>query len=246
MKDIKNLLIDFDLRLINNFINKLSDKKIIIIGVDEAGRGCLAGDVFAGAVYFENFAENFFKIQEIKNISEVNDSKKLTENSRQNLAEIIKNNTSCTYGIGSSSVDEINKLGILRANSIAMERAVKNIFAKNNNLNNKNIFAVILIDGITQILDLNLNNLNFEQITLKKADSKSFHVACASILAKTSRDIYIKKLSEKYPEYLWHKNKGYGTETHRNLILKHGACELHRKLFLRNLNSKQEQIYFDY
>ncbi len=203
-------LINFDL-----------DIKTNIIGVDEVGRGSFAGDVFAGAVHFSDLKNDF---QNIKNFHLINDSKQLSINSRKFFSQEIKK--TAFFALGKACCKEIDKYGISKAVSFAMKRAVVNLL---NLLKTKKF--LILVDGIKKIEDLDL-----EQTTLKKGDSRSFHIACASIIAKVERDAYMDELHKKYSIYNWQKNKGYGTLQHRQAIIQHGYCEEHRKLFLRKLN----------
>lgn len=180
-----------------------------ICGVDEAGRGPLAGPVCAGAVIFK-------KGQILEG---VNDSKKLSEKKRETLFEVIKSE-SFAYGIGWASVEEIEEINILNAAMLAMKRAVDALPVKPD-------FA--LIDG-NKTPDLNIPSL-----AIVKGDSRSQSVAAASILAKVSRDRLMLELAEKYPEYQFEKHKGYGTKLHREMLLKYGPCEIHRPSFLKKI-----------
>lgn len=191
-----------------------------VCGVDEVGRGCFAGPVFAGAVVFTS--DSVFDLP--KGIK-INDSKKLTELQRKTSAKWIKEN--CSYwGVGSSSVSEINKLGIKKATEIAFKKAIKACH---------DLIDFLLVDAfyIPNVLGLDKNS----QMPIVKGDSLSFSIAAASILAKVERDFFMDTLAQgkKYQKYEWHKNKGYGTKSHREAIEKYGITEHHRKLFVRNL-----------
>ncbi len=177
-----------------------------IIGVDEAGRGCLAGPVFAGAVI----------VQSEIGITEFTDSKLLSESRREELFEIILEHHH--VGIGSASVEEIEKLNILNAALLAMKRAVENLKMNNGH---------VIVDGIFKIKDLK----NFEQTTLIKGDLRATPVAAASIVAKVSRDRLMKKMGQELPVYGFEKHKGYSTEAHMQAIEKHGPCLHHRRTF---------------
>lgn len=207
-----NKLKKFDLRFLNKRITFLA-------GVDEAGRGPLAGPVIASAVIFKK--SSF--------LEEINDSKKVSEKRREVLADWIKENAiSYAYGIvDQSTIDEIN---ILRATLLAMRMAVNNLSIKPHK---------IIIDG-NRIFDSELPLLS-----VVKGDSKSFSIAAASILAKVKRDEIMKKYAEEFPEYDWHKNKGYGTKYHVNAIKKYGVTVLHRKTFLKKIlpTEIQEELY---
>lgn len=181
----------------------------VICGIDEAGRGSLAGDVYAAAVIFD---EGIF-------IDGLNDSKKLTEKKRETLFDEIISKAKA-YCVATASVEEIEEINILQATFLAMKRAYEGL----------GIAAdIALIDGNR------LPNLDCEMKTVVKGDSLSASIAAASILAKVSRDRYMKKLAEKYPEYRFDKHKGYGTKLHNELILEYGPCPVHRMSFLKKL-----------
>lgn len=181
----------------------------IICGVDEAGRGPLAGNVFAAAVILPDgyLPEG------------LNDSKKLSAKKREKLfTEITKNAVS--YGIGEATNQEIDEINIRNATYLAMRRAIENLSVQPD---------YVLVDGD------NINGLSTPNMCIVKGDSKSLCIAAASILAKVSRDRYITELSEKYPQYNFAKHKGYGTKEHCERILQYGPCEIHRRTFLKKL-----------
>lgn len=184
----------------------------IICGVDEAGRGPLAGPVYAAAVILE-------KAQTIEG---VNDSKKLSEKKRELLFDKIINECK-DYSIGTASEKEIDELNILQATFLAMKRAVDGLSVKPD---------CALVDG-NQI-----PNLDCDVTTVVKGDSKSESIAAASILAKVSRDRYMLEMAEKYPQYGFEKHKGYGTKLHYEMIEKYGICDIHRKTFLKKVLCK--------
>ncbi|MDE5853845.1 MAG: ribonuclease HII [Ruminococcus sp.] len=189
--------------------SELRKTSSILCGVDEAGRGPLAGDVYAAAVILND---------EIL-IDYLNDSKKISESRREKLYdEIIKR--ADAYCIASASVEEIDKLNILQASMLAMKRAVDGLGIKPN---------LALIDGNR------LPKLECPAQYLVKGDAKSASIAAASVLAKVSRDRYMKELAEKYPEYGFEKHKGYGTELHRKMLKKYGASDIHRRTFLKKI-----------
>lgn len=189
----------------------LSTRVKFIAGVDEAGRGPIAGPVVAAAVIFDK--KSFHP--------EINDSKKLSEKSRIYLYEWIITNC-ISYGIGIVDHEEIDRINILQASLKAMEIAVERLSSKP---------QLILIDG----------NKSFQpkaKVKIKtviKGDSKSFAVAAASIIAKVTRDRIMESASMIHPEYLWYRNKGYPTKAHIEAIKNFGISPLHRKTFLKNI-----------
>lgn len=187
------------------------EKGKIILGVDEAGRGPLAGPVVAAAVKINEY-HDFFE--------EINDSKKLTEKKRENLFEKIL--TFCDVGIGIATVEEIDEVNILNATFLAMNRAIEDI--KSQNIN----YDIVLVDGNKLI-----KNYDGNQECIIKGDGKSLSIATASIIAKVTRDRIMLKFSEIYPEYHFEKHKGYGTKLHREILLEKGPLKIHRKTFLK-------------
>ncbi len=181
----------------------------IICGVDEAGRGPLAGPVYAAAVVLPLGLE----------INGLNDSKKLSEKKRDALFDLIIQNA-LAYSIKFSTVEEIENLNILNASQLAMNRAVET-------LNIKADYA--LIDGNIA------RGFNIPCKTVIKGDSLSPSIAAASILAKVSRDRFCLEMDKNFPEYGFAKHKGYGTKAHYEAIKKYGPCPIHRLSFLKNV-----------
>ena len=179
-------------------------KTIKIAGVDEVGRGCLAGPVFAAAVILN-------KNIDTKNIK---DSKKLSFKERILLSQYIKKNS--IYALGIATVEEINKINILNASLLSMKRALSKLSTKP---------TLAYIDGPFA------PKLNMKFKTFIKGDEKIKSIAAASIIAKVSRDFFMIKLSKKYPKYCWHKNFGYGTKDHLFGLKKYGITKHHRKKF---------------
>lgn len=180
-----------------------------VCGVDEAGRGPLAGPVCAAAVILPKGVV----------IEGVNDSKKLSEKKREQLFDVIKD-TAVSYSIILVDEKTIDKINILQATMKAMKEAVEGLSTKAD---------YALIDGNR------MPNLNIDVETIVKGDAKSMSVAAASILAKVTRDRFMLEVAKKYPEYQFEKHKGYGTQLHRELLLKYGACDIHRKTFLTKI-----------
>ena len=174
-------------------------------GVDEVGRGCLAGPVFAAAVMLN------------KNINtdDIKDSKKIPFKKRIMLSKYIKKNS--IYAIGSASVEEISRINILNASLLSMQRALKKL---------KHKPSVAYIDGLFAP-----KNVKIKCKTFIKGDEKITCIAAASIVAKTARDLFMIKLAKKYPKYSWNKNFGYGTADHLLGLKKYGITKHHRKKF---------------
>ena len=180
-----------------------------IAGVDEAGRGPLAGPVYAAAVI----------LPEGMLIEGINDSKKLSEKKREELFDVIceKASAYCIAEVSHTRIDEIN---ILNATFEAMNKAV-------NGLNIRPDY--VLIDGNR------IKGMEIPHETVVKGDAKSISIAAASILAKVSRDRFMYEMAKQYPLYGFDKHKGYGTKAHCDAILKYGECEIHRKSFLKKI-----------
>ena len=181
-----------------------------VCGVDEAGRGPLAGPVCAAAVILDPDTD----------IPGINDSKKLSEKKREVLFDVITENA-VAYGIAFASVEEIEEHNILNATYLAMNRAI-------DMLEGRADFA--LIDG-----NRVPTGITVDCQTVVKGDAKSMSVAAASILAKVTRDRLLLEYDEKYPQYNFAKHKGYGTAEHMEAIRKYGPCEVHRQSFLKKL-----------
>ena len=192
-----------ELRLFDNEYN------CIIAGVDEAGRGPLAGPVVAAAVIIPDY---------FVELGEINDSKKLTEKKREKLYDIIKEK--CRVGIGVADEKEIDEINILNATFLAMRRALEQV----------DNYDIVLVDGNHKI-----RKYLGKQEEIIKGDGRSLSIAAASIVAKVYRDNIMKEFSLKYPDYRFEKHKGYGTKLHRELLHTYGACEIHRKTFLRKI-----------
>lgn len=182
------------------------NKDLVEAGCDEAGRGCLAGAVYAAAVVLPHDFENEL----------LNDSKKLTEKQRYALREVIEREA-LAWAVGVVSPTEIDEINILNASILAMHRAVEQLKIQPQHL---------LVDG---------NRFKpYQDIpytTVVKGDGKYMSIAAASILAKTYRDDYMNALHDKYPYYDWNKNKGYPTKAHRQAICSHGVSPYHRRTF---------------
>ena len=174
-------------------------------GCDEAGRGCLAGSVYAAAVILPEGYQN-----------ELNDSKQLTERRRYQLREIIERDA-VAWAVGIVTPEEIDKINILNASILAMHRALDQLKVRP---------EAVIVDG---------NRFKPYQklpyTTIVKGDGKYLSIAAASILAKTYRDDYMNRLAEEYPQYDWRSNKGYPTKKHRDAIRQFGITPYHRKSY---------------
>ena len=192
----------------------MRDNKSLIAGVDEVGKGCLFGPVFAGAVILS-------KANELQLLNKgLKDSKKLNFRQRNYLVPLIKKN-SIAWSLGQASAREIDSIGIRLATEKAMLRALEKFLSKPD---------LILVDGI-----LPISLWTGKQQTQVRGESHFPSIAAASVLAKEARDELIKRLACKYTFYGLEQNKGYGTKIHRNNLIKEGASRLHRKSFLSKI-----------
>lgn len=189
-------------------------------GCDEAGRGCLAGSVFAAAVILPPDYQNEL----------LNDSKQLTEKRRYALREVIERDA-VAWAVGVVTPEEIDHINILNASILAMHRALDQLSVRP---------EAVIVDG---------NRFKpygaLPYATIVKGDGKYLSIAAASILAKTYRDDYMNKLDNEYPQYDWHGNKGYPTKNHREAIRLHGATPYHRRSF-NLLGDRQLELPFEY
>ncbi|MCP6718082.1 MAG: ribonuclease HII [Patescibacteria group bacterium] len=186
----------------------------IVVGIDEAGRGPLAGPVFACAVVVYKMPKS--KIQMLK----IRDSKKLTPKQREEFYDVLINHKQIQWGIGRASERVVDGINVLQATKLAMKRAVKNLEKK---LGQKADF--LILDGRIKL------DLDVGQKSIIKADNKVFSCAAASIIAKVSRDRLMRRHHRKYPEYGFFSHKGYGTRKHIAVLAELGPCKLHRKTF---------------
>ena len=195
--------------------NLWNEGKKYVAGLDEAGRGPLAGPVVAAAVVF----------YENPQISMINDSKKLTEEVREYLFDLILNETLC--GIGAAEVGEIDRINIYQASFLAMDRALENLDTQPEHL---------LVDGRA----FPRNDIPFT--TIVKGDSISYSVAAASILAKVTRDRMMREYDQEFPQYGFANHKGYATREHLDAIEEFGYCPIHRRSF----HPKRFQLELDF
>lgn len=180
------------------------------VGVDEAGRGPLAGPVVAACAQLIKYDER---------LSKINDSKKLTEKKREELFDIIL--STFHVGVGIATVEEIDEINILNATFLAMRRSIDDIDVQVDR---------VIVDGNHKIRECTL-----DQEPIIKGDAKSLNIAAASIIAKVTRDRIMEILDKEYPSYGLGKHKGYGTKAHREALLEKGATKIHRKSFLKKI-----------
>lgn len=200
-------LVEFDSQI------KLKNSVSLICGVDEAGRGPLAGDVYAASVVFPDGVV----------IDGINDSKKLSERKREELfSKIISK--ALAYSIATASVSEIEEINILNAAMLAMKRAVESLSVTP---------ELVLVDGNKT------PDITPKALAVVKGDAKSQSIAAASILAKVARDRYMREIDKKYPQYQFSKHKGYGTKLHYEMIDKYGVADIHRMSFLKKYFEKK-------
>ena len=190
-----------------DYENKYKGK--LVAGIDEVGRGCIAGPVVCACV--------IMPLNEDKIIDGINDSKKLSQKKREEFYDkIIERAISyCIIEVDERIIDRIN---ILSATKLGMKRALEGLDIMPD---------IVLIDAVKIDSDLPQENII-------KGDEKSYNIACASIIAKVYRDRLMEKLSEKYPQYNFAKHKGYGTKEHIENLKKYGKCEFHRESFIKN------------
>ena len=200
--------------------------KTSVIGTDEAGRGPAAGGVFAACVYFPKVTSSLKKYLE-----KLNDSKKLTHKIRENLYDIILNNS--INSIICVEVEEIEKINILNSSLKAMKTACENVIQEA-----KLTDFITLVDGNRLI-----KNYTYPQKFIIKGDGTSASIAAASILAKVTRDRYMQKLSQEFPQYGWEHNAGYLTKEHLDAIDKYGLTKYHRPSFLKKHFEKQLSLF---
>jgi len=184
-----------------------------LIGIDEAGRGPLAGPVVAAAVKIKNIVPEFEMI---------NDSKKLSEKKRELLYDVIMEN--CHVGVGVVDPKKIDEINILNATFLAMRRAIEELKESGTE------WKLVLVDGNHKIREY-----EGEQLPVIKGDGKSLAIAAASIIAKVTRDRMMVEQGKEFPVYTFEKHKGYGTKAHREAIIENGPCKYHRMSFLGNI-----------
>ena len=197
------------IKKMRKFDNLNSKGYNIVVGVDEVGRGPLAGPVVASAVILKK--DQIFK--------KINDSKKVSLENRKRLFREIKEKA-IDIGIGIVSCKKIDKINILNATKLAMKKAINDL---------DNIPEIILLDAVK------LKDISIDQKNIIKGDEKSISIAAASIIAKVTRDNIMYKYHEKNPEYGFKTNVGYGTKEHREAIKKYGPLDIHRKSFIKNI-----------
>lgn len=226
-----------------------------VVGLDEAGRGCLAGPVVAAAVIILNpkfkalnpkqiqstkfnYSKRVLNFDIVSNLEfrilnlKLRDSKKLSSKKREKLYKIITKNPQIKWAIGRVSEKVIDKINILEATKLAMKRAIKNLTKKleqnSQKIHDREIFTKIdflILDGNFKMV------LPIPQKSIIKADERVFSCATSSILAKVYRDRIMQRYHQKYPRYGFDKHKGYPTKYHRKMLKKYGPCKIHRKNF---------------
>ena len=205
----------------------IKSQRITLLGTDEAGRGPGAGDVFSAAVYFPKIEDEL-----IKDLSKLDDSKKLTDKIREELYEIIVNNS--VWSVCQGSVEQIEKTNILATSLWTMKIACEDVIKKAK-LDN----PFVLVDGNKLI-----RNFKYNQKWVKKGDGISASIAAASIIAKVTRDRYMDELDNEFPQYDWKNNRGYLTPLHLEAVDKYGLTKYHRKSFFTNHFNKQMALPF--
>lgn len=195
----------------------------LICGLDEVGRGALAGPLMAVASLFSADPNSRYWEKIHSPVQGVTDSKKFANQTRRRevFHRILRHPSLIDFGLGEASVEEINKVGIDRANSLAFERAVQQLRA---------VPHYILVDGVNPVFGWDVR----KQRAVPKADDLYWPVGAASILAKVIRDTYMTELGWDYPAYRWSQNAGYGTKDHTDALRTYGGCSQHRRAFTKS------------
>ena len=193
-----------------------------VVGLDEAGRGCLGGPVVAAVVTIKKFSIFNFQFSNIK------DSKKLSPKKREEFYRILMKSPNIKWGIGRVSEKVIDKINILEATKLAMKRAIRNLEKKLYKLHHG--VKITKVDFL--ILDGNFKiNVDIPQKSIVRADEKVFSCCAASIIAKVTRDRIMMRYHKKYPQYGFNKHKGYPTKLHLKMLKKYAPCKIHRMSF---------------
>ena len=201
---------------------------LVLAGVDEAGRGCLAGPVVAGAVTMpQALAERLYAGE----LSELTDSKQLTPLRREQYFDVLAHTPGVCVSTGWCSAQEIDRLNILAATHLAMRRALEGLAVR---------AAHALVDGLP------VKGLPCPSTAIVQGDAKSFLIAAASVAAKVSRDHFMLKLHAQYPQYGFDKNKGYGVHEHMEALFRYGSCPEHRHTFRPVQDADQKLTGFEY
>lgn len=219
---VLNLLVKFDQSVRETYSHV---DELALVGVDEVGVGCLAGPVVAAATILPPIVA---RTKLARNFSKLNDSKKLTHDTRKELANLIREHAH--YSIAWASVEEIDEMNILQAGLLAMKRAIVGLMDK---LFEAQPNIVVLVDGNKKI-----PAAEYEQYCIIKGDTQSASIAAASVVAKVFRDEWMEKLSQEFPQYMWQSNKGYGSLAHRRAIAEHGLSLWHRRTFTKEMVSR--------
>ena len=209
-----------------NELFKFDKKYGVVVGTDEAGRGPAAGGVYSAAVYFPEVTRGL-----VKDLDRLNDSKKLSHNTRETLYDVIINNS--VNSVVCVDIDEIERINILNSSLKAMKLACENVI-KEANLED----FITLVDGNKCI-----KNYSYPQKYIIKGDGKSASVAAASVLAKVTRDRYMQQIATEFPQYHWENNAGYLTKEHLQAIDEYGLTKYHRPSFLKKHFEKQLSLF---
>lgn len=219
------------LKRLLSFDKELRGKASAVLGVDEVGRGCLAGPVVAGAVILPQIKA---RSALAKALVELNDSKLLEPEKRERLAAVIRE--SSIYAVEEASVEEIDDINILQATFLAMKRALLKVQMAAGDLTAN---AVVAIDG-----NKTLSGIELYQVPVVKGDFRSASIAAASVVAKVYRDALMVRLAEEHPQYHWQSNKGYAAPNHRRAIMEHGVTRWHRRVFVDSFINVQLELPF--
>jgi ribonuclease HII len=216
----------------------------LVVGLDESGRGCLAGPVVAAAVVLKNPEFEIRNPKQILNskfqipnkLKEVNDSKKLSEKKREKLYDILINHPAIVWGIGKVGPKVIDRINVLEATKLAMKRAIINLISRLPIADYQSLKLFLILDGKMKL------ELEIAQESIVGADGKIFSCAAASILSKVIRDRAMARYHKKYPQYGFAEHKGYATKRHREILKQDGPCKIHRMTFEPVMKSSKFKV----
>ncbi len=208
----------------------------LLIGVDEVGRGCIAGPVATAAFAYD--INSLEKLAGHQGLQALNDSKKLSARQREEIVAALAEISSLSYEVNFHTAQDIDSYGIVHCIWQSMLANIEAILSKANNYNK----VIILVDGPRKIKGFERLTRLVEQRTIVRGDGISAAIAAASNIAKVARDKYMQELAASHPNYAWHTNVGYATERHRQALHEHGLTEYHRRSFVQGLLAREQSL----